>query len=292
METARCKAFLAAAQTGSFTRAAAQLNYTPSGVSQLVSALEKDFGFSLFLRGKKGVVLTENGAHLLPAVQEFLAQEDRLFSLATQINGLLTGSVAIAAYSSIATHWLPAVIRVFQRDYPQVQITMREGIRQEVVNWLDTRQVDLAFLSYMEPMPYQWVPLGEDPMLAVLPKEHPLADAPAYPLKNCAEDPFIMPALGRDDDVVALFESCGIVPNIKFTTLENFAALAMVEQGLGVSVMNELITRKRLCDVVKRPIDPPASILLGAAYPSQDSLSPAAKKFLEYSVTQLEKRTK
>ncbi len=292
METARCKAFLAAAQTGSFTRAAAQLNYTPSGVSQLVSALEKDFGFSLFLRGKKGVVLTENGAHLLPAVQEFLAQEDRLFSLATQINGLLTGSVAIAAYSSIATHWLPAVIRVFQRDYPQVQITMREGIRQEVVNWLDTRQVDLAFLSYMEPMPYQWVPLGKDPMLAVLPKNHPLADAPAYPLKNCAEDPFIMPALGRDDDVVALFESCGIVPNIKFTTLENFAALAMVEQGLGVSVMNELITRKRLCDVVKRPIDPPASILLGAAYPSQGSLSPAAKKFLEYSVNELEKRTK
>lgn len=292
METARCKAFLAAAQTGSFTRAAAQLNYTPSGVSQLVSALEKDFGFSLFLRGKKGVVLTENGAHLLPAVQEFLAQEDRLFSLATQINGLLTGSVAIAAYSSIATHWLPAVIRIFQRDYPQVQITMREGIRQEVVNWLDTRQVDLAFLSYMEPMPYQWVPLGKDPMLAVLPKNHPLADAPAYPLKNCAEDPFIMPALGRDDDVVALFESCGIVPNIKFTTLENFAALAMVEQGLGVSVMNELITRKRLCDVVKRPIDPPASILLGAAYPSQGSLSPAAKKFLEYSVNELEKRTK
>ena len=292
METARCKAFLAAAQTGSFTRAAQQLNYTPSGVSQLVSALEKDFGFPLFLRGKKGVVLTENGARLLPAVQGFLAQEERIFSLAAQINGLLTGRVAIAAYSSIATHWLPAVIRAFQQDYPQVRITMREGIRQEVVNWLDTRQVDLAFLSYMEPMPYQWIPLGEDPMLAVLPKDHPLADAPAYPLKNCEEDPFIMPALGRDDDVVALFESCGIVPNIKFTTLENFAALAMVEQGLGVSVMNELITRKRLCDVVKLPIDPPASILLGAAYLSQASLSPAARKFLEYSVTELEKRTK
>ena len=261
-------------------------------MSQLVSALEKDFGFPLFLRGKKGVVLTENGRRLLPAVQEFLAQEERLFSLAAQVNGLLTGRVAIAAYSSIATHWLPAVIRAFQRDYPQVQITMREGIRQEVVNWLDARQVDLAFLSYMEPMPYQWVPLGEDPMLAVLPKDHPLANAPAYPLARCAEDPFIMPALGRDDDVVALFESCGIVPNIKFTTLENFAALAMVEQGLGMSVMNELITRKRLCDVVKRPIDPPASILLGAAYPSQESLSPAAKKFLEYSVTELEKRTK
>ena len=292
METARCKAFLAAAQAGSFTRAAQQLNYTPSGVSQLVSALEKDFGFPLFLRGKKGVVLTENGARLLPAVQGFLAQEERIFSLAAQINGLLTGRVAIAAYSSVATHWLPAVIRAFQQDYPQVRITMREGIRQEVVNWLDTRQVDLAFLSYMEPMPYQWIPLGEDPMLAVLPKDHPLADAPAYPLKNCEEEPFIMPALGRDDDVVALFESCGIVPNIKFTTLENFAALAMVEQGLGVSVMNELITRKRLCDVVKLPIDPPASILLGAAYLSQASLSPAARKFLEYSVTELEKRTK
>ena len=118
METARCRAVLAAAETGSFSRAAEVLRYTPSGVNQLVTAFENELGFSVFRRSTKGVSLTENGQLLLPTVREFLRQEDRLFELATEINGLLIGSVTIAAYSSIATHWLPAVIRVFQQDYP------------------------------------------------------------------------------------------------------------------------------------------------------------------------------
>ena len=107
METARCRAFLAAAETGSFSKAAEALRYTPSGVNQLVSALEKEFGFPLFRRNTKGVSLTENGELLLPVIRKFLRQEDRIFELSAEMNGLLIGSVNIAAYSSIATHWLP-----------------------------------------------------------------------------------------------------------------------------------------------------------------------------------------
>lgn len=111
METARCRAFLAAAETGSFSKAAEALSYTPSGVNQLVSALEKEFGFPLFRRNTKGVSLTENGELLLPVIRKFLRQEDRIFELSAEMNGLLIGSVNIAAYSSIATHWLPAMCR-------------------------------------------------------------------------------------------------------------------------------------------------------------------------------------
>ena len=228
METARCRAVLAAAETGSFSRAAEVLRYTPSGVNQLVTAFENELGFSVFRRSTKGVSLTENGQLLLPTVREFLRQEDRLFELATEINGLLIGSVTIAAYSSIATHWLPAVIRVFQQDYPHVSIRLMEGIWQEVSGWLDDRTADIGFFSYQEGMPYEWIPLAEDPMLALLPQGHPLADASAYPLKDCEKDDFIMPALGCDDDVEALFRHYGIVPKIRFTTMENFSAMSMV----------------------------------------------------------------
>ena len=205
METARCRAFLAAAETGSFSKAAEALSYTPSGVNQLVSALEKEFGFPLFRRNTKGVSLTENGELLLPVIRKFLRQEDRIFELSAEMNGLLIGSVNIAAYSSIATHWLPAVISAFQRDYPQIHINLLEGIWQEVSQWLDDRVADIGFLSYQENMPYDWIPLAEDPMLALLPRSHPLADAEVYPLANCATDRFIMPARGCDDDVMALF---------------------------------------------------------------------------------------
>ena len=289
METARCRAFLAAAETGSFSRAAEMLRYTPSGVNQLVTALEKEIGFSLFSRSTKGVALTANGQLLLPVIREILHQEDKLFELSAQMNGLLIGTVTIAAYSSIATHWLPAVIGAFQRDYPQIHVNLLEGIWQEVAQWLDDRTADIGFLSYQEDMPYDWIPLAEDPMLALLPKDHPLARAKAYPLANCAVDRFIMPAKGCDDDLMALFHRTGIVPNVQFTTLESFSVMSMVEQGLGVSVMNKLITEKRICDVAMIPIDPPASITLGAALHSRADASPAVKMFLKYAVRMLTK---
>ena len=290
METARCRAFLAAAETGSFSKAAEALSYTPSGVNQLVTALEKELGFPVFRRNTKGVTLTENGEMLLPAVREFLRQEDRIFELSAEMNGLLIGSVTIAAYSSIATHWLPAVISAFQQDYPQIRIRLMEGIWQEVSKWLDDRAADIGFFSYQEGMPYEWIPLAEDPMLALLPKDHPLAGAEAYPLKECANDRFIMPALGCDDDVTALFDKNGIVPNVQFTTLESFSVMSMVEQGLGMSVMNQLITEKRICDVVKLPLDPPSQITLGIALHSKADISPAVRMFLKYAVRMLTKK--
>ena len=290
METARCRAFLAAAETGSFSKAAEALSYTPSGVNQLVTALEKELGFPVFRRNTKGVTLTENGEMLLPAVREFLRQEDRIFELSAEMNGLLIGSVTIAAYSSIATHWLSAVISAFQQDYPQIRIRLMEGIWQEVSKWLDDRAADIGFFSYQEGMPYEWIPLAEDPMLALLPKDHPLAGAEAYPLKECANDRFIMPAVGCDDDVTALFAKNGIVPNVQFTTLESFSVMSMVEQGLGMSVMNQLITEKRICDVVKLPLDPPSQITLGIALHSKADISPEVRMFLKYAVRMLTKK--
>ena len=289
MESARCKAFMYAADTGSFTKAAERLNYTPSGVSQLVGALENERGLTLLRRTRKGGTLTPDGEILLPAVREFLEKENRIYELAAEVKGLLVGSVTIAAYSSISTHWLPEVIRDFEQDYPQIEIRLMEGIRQEVTRWLDEKKADIGFLSYQEPMPYEWTPLDYDEMLAVLPKDHLYASKESYPLINCETDSFIMPALGRDDDVVSLFERNGIKLNIHFTTLENFATMAMIEKGLGMSVMNNLITEKWNCDIVKIPVDPPSRITLGLAVPSYKQASPAVKRFIKYAVERLKK---
>ena len=285
----RDRAFMYAADTGSFTKAAERLNYTPSGVSQLVGALENETGLTLLRRTRKGVTLTSDGEILLPAVREFLEKENRIYELAAEVKGLLVGSVTIAAYSSISTHWLPEVIRDFEQDYPQIEIRLMEGIRQEVTRWLDEKKADIGFLSYQEPMPYEWTPLDYDEMLAVLPKDHLYASKESYPLINCETDSFIMPALGRDDDVVSLFERNGIKLNIHFTTLENFATMAMIEKGLGMSVMNNLITEKWNCDIVKIPVDPPSRITLGLAVPSYKQASPAVKRFIKYAVERLKK---
>lgn len=289
METARCRAFLTAAESGSFSAAAELLGYTPSGVSQLVSALENELGVSLLSRSKRGVALTPSGESLLPAAREMLRQEQRLREQAAELKGLAMGSVTIATYASIARRWLPEVIRAFRADYPQIRIDVVEGIWQELHQMVGERRADMAFMSYAEPMPYDFVELTKDPMLAILPRDHPLAGAERYPLERCREETFIMPAKGRDVDIVEMLARAGIELQIRVSTLENLSALAMIEQGLGMSVMNDIITQRWECDVVKLPLDPPQEVTLGVAVPDLAHLAPAAKRFLDYAVARLKK---
>lgn len=274
---------MAAADTGSFSKAAELLSYTPSGVSQLVSALEADIGYPLLRRTNKGVTVTAEGEILIPAMREFLNSEDNIYQLAADTKGLLIGSVTIASYSSIATHWLPEVISRFQSDYPQIKITMLEGCRTEVVKWLDDKLADVAFMSYREPFPYDWIPLFEDRMMALLPREHPCAKLDSFPFELCRNEKLILPGFGHDDDVIPLFDEFGIEPDIRFSTVESFSALQMVEKGLGISIMNELITRNWPCEIVKLPISPPRSISFGMALNYLRHSSPAVKRFVKYS---------
>lgn len=283
METSRYKAFAAAAETGSLSRAAELLNYSPSGVSQLISALEADLGLSLLIRTRRGVTPSPAGETLLPAIRTLLQQEERIYQLSSELNGLMTGEIHIASYSSVSSHWLPEVIKAFKQDHPNVRINLMEGIRQEILQWLQESRADLAFMSAVEDCSYDWIPLKDDPMIAVLPKEHPYAKADSYPLIQCDQEAFIMPALGKDDDVLEMFSRFDLDPTIAYSTLESFAAFAMIENGLGMTITNRLITEGFQADVVKIPVDPPQHICFGIMIPDKNTLSPAASKFVEYA---------
>lgn len=289
MESARCRAFVAAAETGSFSEAAKKLNYTPSGVSQLVTALEQDLGFSLLIRSRKGVKLTSDGVRMMPPVREFLMQEDRIYQTAGELKGVLAGTINVASYSSVAAHWLAAVIKKFQEDHPQVRINLIEGIHQEVWASLQENRAEIAFISYKDGMNCHWIPLQEDRMIAMLPVDHPCAGLEAYPLQRCGQEDFIMPALGEDSDVMELLHRFEITPDIKFSTVENFSTMSMIEQGLGMSIMNELITESWQCNVAMLPLDPPQSITLGIAVPSLENVSPAAREFIRYAEKMLKR---
>ncbi len=283
----RYKAFSVSAKEKSFSRAAEILNYSPSGVSQLISALEKEFGFPLFERSKSGLTITNDGQAVLPVIREILTQEEKLEQLISGVHGLSVGAINIGAYSSIASHWLPSLINLFNSQYPGIKINMMEGIHQKCDEWLNSRTVDLAFFSYKKNMNYDWIPLADDMMVAVLPKGHPRAGDKSYPIKEASKEPFIMPAQGHDEDVIALLKRYRIQPKIAYSTLENFAALALIEQGLGMSIMNDLITHNYTCDVVKLPLDPPESIKLGIAVPSLENASPAVKRFIDFAKKKL-----
>lgn len=291
MDTARYRAFVEAVDKGSLSQAAKTLNYTPSGVSQLISALERDLGFPLLERTKHGVRLTKTGETLLPVVRAIVQEEERFKEMSSEINGLTIGSVTIGSYPSVATHWLPKVIKAFHEHYPKIEIRVMEGIHQEIDDWLSTYQVDLAFMSQAPNSPYEWIPLGTDSMVAVLSLDHPLANAEFYPIERVEEEAFIMPGLGHDIDTMHVLEKYDLKPHVVIETIENASMLAMVEQGMGMSVVNSLLTKKLNFDIALVPIQPENSIIFGLAIQSLQDASPAVRRFVEYAIDQLNQLT-
>ena len=291
MESARCKAFLESVERGSFKAAAEAMGYTPSAISQLVAALEKELGLNLLIRSKKGVTVTPEGRKLAPIVRSYLAREKEMYELASEMQGMSVGNLTIAAYPSVATTWLPEIVRKFQKDFPDIEFSIREGVRQEIFQHLDQHEVDMAFLAYAEPMNYEWIPLADEEMIAVIPENHPLAlsGAASYPAEYFAKDNFILTSWGQDAEVLEIFDKNKVTPRVKYTTYDTPASLAMVRMGLGVCICNELAAQYWNDHLVKLPLDPPSRVTFGIAYTSEEHMTKASKKFLDYSVRYLTK---
>ncbi len=282
MDTRKYKVLLTVVDLGSFTKAADELGYTVSGISHMMNSLEEEIGFKILFRSKKGVTLSHDGAELLPILRSIIKLEEKYEQTLSEMHDLNQGSIHIGSYPSVANHWLPKIIKQFNHQYPKIRIKITEGVNQEILKLLDEKRVDFGFASSQNIGNYKWIPLGTDPMIAVLPLDHPKAEDEYYDLRDVEHDDFIVTAGGNDEDVSNLLRKYSLTPKISYQTFENYSALAMIEEGLGMSVMNELITKGRNVTLVKKKLNPPAFIELGMLLP-KDIVTPAVVKFVEYT---------
>ena len=274
--------FLKVVQAASFTRAAAELGYTQSAVTHIINGLEKEFGFSLFIRNRSGARLTDEGRQIYEAVRNIVQSEEELHALIEKINGLESGTVRIATFSSVAVNWLPDMIRKFQLLHPGIDFKLLDGDYHDVETWLSSGDVDLGFITLPTELDCEITELVRDPLLAVLPKNHRLAGLDAVPLEEFKHEDFISLLQTSDNDLRRTLESAGVTPNIKFTTKDDYAIIAMVESGLGISIMPKLLLKGRTDNVCALPLLPPSSRCIALAIPNRESASPAAQSFARH----------
>ena len=241
MSLAKYEAFLRIVDMGSLSAAAAALGYTQSAVSHMLLSLEKELGLRLITRSRAGVHLTDAGERLLPVVRTLLADNEQLGQTVAALHGLDAGTVRIGAFTSVAVHWLPGIIKSFQQEYPRIEFKLMNGDYFDVENWLYGHEVDLGFVRMPFDGAYLCTPLVEDRLLAILPRGHRLAKEKRFPIRQAAYEPFIsLPESSAQDTRMAL-EAAGVKPNIKFYTKDDYAIIAMVANGLGMSIVPELL---------------------------------------------------
>lgn len=269
-------------ELGGFTKAADALGYTQSSISQMIASLENELGIKLLTRSRHGVKLTIEGTELFPFIERSIYQYRSMKEKANEIKGIETGVIRVGTVSSVTCHWMPQLINGFKEEYPNVQFLFHQGDYTLIPEWIASGQIDFGFINPLADTNLKTKTVKSDEMLAVLPKNYPLAKKKSIQLQDIATEPYILLEEGHYSEPMAAFEAAGIQPNIQYTIHDDYAIMMMVEAGLGVSILAELILRRTNYDIVCLPIDPPITRTLAVGYKDKDSLPIASKYFIDY----------
>lgn len=281
MDTEKCAALLCALEVGTLARAADRLGYTPSGISRMIAALEEDVGFPLLYRGRSGVSATGECEALLPALRQMVYQAESCRQTAASLRGLEQGSITVGANYRFYARQLAQLMARFREKHPGIAFQTIEGTSTTLVTALQEHRADLCIISRREG-PHQWLPLRQDQMMVMLSPQHPLA-ADAVPIRRLETESYIEIYPGRETDNSRILAENGVCPGNRFAGVEDdFSAMAMVEAGLGVALVNALIAGTLNGNVVFRPLDPPQYVEVGIATPPPEIMSPAARRFLNF----------
>ena len=141
------------------------MGLTQSGVSHIIAAVEAELQLPLLKRTRTGARLTPEGERVIGYLREIVRQEKRMFKEAERLNELAAGTIRIGTFTSVATHWLPAMMMEFQKEYPQIDFQLFNGDYHDVDRWVTDGSVDIAFITLPTELKCRVIPLYEDCLL-------------------------------------------------------------------------------------------------------------------------------
>lgn len=277
-------AFIKAIETGSFTKAAEELGYTQSAISQMVHSLEEELATTLILRSRTGITLTPDGEEFLPYIRNIYHSHRELLEKQKEMKGLQSGLIRIGTFSSVSCHWLPGLMNDFKEKYPAVHFELHQGNYTDIAKWINEGSVDFGFVNPKGVSKLTTVPLQEDEMLAVLPAEHPLAAHSKVSLKELTNGPYILLDEGEISEPLTIFNQNHFEPNIQYRVYDDYTIMSMIEQGLGISILPKLVLNRCPYHIVTKSIFPCVIRTISLAYKDKRVLPIASRYFIDFII--------
>ena len=275
MDSDKIQVLLSCLEEGSMMGAAEKLGYTPSGLTHMMDALERELGAQIITRGRYGIRLTAVGEQLLPQLRQFVALAGELRASARRLSKVDDGVIRVGSYNSIARNWLPRLFSDFNAANPDCAIELTTYRRSECRDALNSGAVNLLFACENEKYDYIFQPIKNDSYLAVLPKGMYDVTKGYFDIADFERYPFIMPSYGRDPDVIQALKANNIVPKQVAATADNDVVLSMVSAGLGISMMTALVLQRSVLDADVLPVRPDIYRKLGLVYKRDEELTGA-----------------
>lgn len=275
MDDKKLRALLTAVQCGSFGKATAQLGYTQSAMTHLVNKLEAELGCTLLVRSSHGVRLSEEGEHLLPYIQSYLAASDALRQEAAAQGEQYSRILRIGCFASIARARLPELLQKFRKLHPEIKVDVLVG-GYELAAALEEERVHIALVEESCGKGFYWTPLTDAPLVAVVPPDFPWTEE-TISLDRLLQETFLS---CPEQYVTRLLPPD--TTRLEVTASDDAAILSMVAAGLGVSVLSAFSLVGYEGQVRVIPLTEPMFRSLGAAVKSPPPANSAARYFLSF----------
>lgn len=284
MNFSQLESFVALVDTGSFTKAAETVSLTQSAVSHALAALENELGVTLIGRSRKGTItLTSAGQKIIPHVRALLAQAEAIAEEARAAQGLAAGRLRLGSIVSMVNPALLAgVLTTFQQQYPDIEVVLFEGSMHEVGEWIENGVIDVSFALYPSKC-LDTTLLAVDELCVVLPPGHRFQRRSALSPDDLLEEGFIM---AKNECTARFMEMAGLhrggrTPTIRYQANDSSTILAMVREGLGVTLLPRTVLPKKLDGMVALPLDPVQRLQIGLALPMGEAATLAARLFIQ-----------
>ncbi|UCZ86324.1 LysR family transcriptional regulator [Pseudomonas sp. L5B5] len=245
LDLRRLRYFLTVAEELHFGRAALRLHLAQPPLTRQISALETELGFRLFDRTSRSVSLTAQGQHFLPYARAVLEQVERAQTMATKLAAGSAGQLAVGYASSIALSELfSQAIQAFAQRFPEVQLTLVEGASASQWAQIADGRIDIG-LSRMQP-PDDWqeihtLSLGDEPLVAALASDSPLAAQAQVTLAELSEYPLILfptgYGSGLNEAIEQLYRGHGLPLRPGPSGRQITSIIALVAAGQGIALV-------------------------------------------------------
>jgi LysR family transcriptional regulator, hydrogen peroxide-inducible genes activator len=261
MEIHQLRYFVAVADEGSFSRAAAKVRVAQPSLSQQIRKLEAEVGQPLFDRLPRSVVLTEAGRCLIDYARQILASIGDARRSIDELKNEVSGRLAVGAIPTIAPYILPELVGKFQKHYPEVSLEIVEDVTDGITRRVEAGELDVALASTSQQSPtLRRESVGNEPLLALVPEGHPLAKKTLVELDDLKSQRFLllheMHCLSQQ--VHHLLESRRLRPEIALAGSQLGTIANMVAAEIGVSIVPQMMVKHRATSgCVSLPFAPP-----------------------------------
>ena len=291
-ELKQLRVLRAIGETGSFSAAAAELDYTQPAVSKIVASLERELGTVLVDRETRPIRLTDAGAALARHAEQMLELLRTAEAEVQAVAQLDSGTLSVGVFSSAGASFFVDALRELRAKHPGVQVSITEGMPSALVDKLRAGDLDLAIV-------FDFPQAGEDrgagleahhllddPFDIVVPAEHELAKARRIAYADLAEQDWLLPDFGPDSPSMKVLRrgcaAAGFEPRIVFTVNDCDMTLAMVAAGEGISALPRLVLPRDHPGIRTRPFAGGAPIrrITAVRLPAR-YLTPASEVFVE-----------